>query len=453
VCNATTPIAQSTGGTPQTEENALIGPNTTGSGDYTVHVVYVSVSGTSDQYQGSASVVTGSLPPPAAGTVLISELRTFGPGGAGDDFVEVYNNSNSPVTVTTSDGTSGWALVKKGATCTATPVVIGVIPVGTPIPARGHFLFVGSQYSLTAYASGNQTMLSDIEENANVGLFSTSLDTNITSGTRLDSVGFGTNTGSNCDLLREGTTLPVVNSGAAGLAQHSFYRDLCAFVQGTGCTTPGLPKDTDTNSADFLFVDTNATNAAGVAQQRLGAPGPENLASPLNRNATFGVFLLDGTKASTATPNRTRDQGNTGPNKTFGTLSLRRRFVNNTGAAITRLRFRVIATTTFPRPNGATADVRALSSTSVTVSGISDAATCMASTGSATTPCTVTVQGTTLEEPPNQSVGGGYNATLAAGTVTLGTPLANNASISLQFLLGVEQTGNFRFLMNIEALP
>ena len=34
-----------------------------------------------------------------AGAVLISELRTSGPGGAGDDFVEIYNNSNSPLTV------------------------------------------------------------------------------------------------------------------------------------------------------------------------------------------------------------------------------------------------------------------------------------------------------------------------------------------------------------------
>jgi hypothetical protein len=39
----------------------------------------------------------------AAGTFLISELRTSGPGGAGDDFVELYNNSDSPLTVAASD--------------------------------------------------------------------------------------------------------------------------------------------------------------------------------------------------------------------------------------------------------------------------------------------------------------------------------------------------------------
>ena len=41
-----------------------------------------------------------------AGAVLISELRTSGPGGAGDDFVEIYNNSNSPLTVAATDASA-----------------------------------------------------------------------------------------------------------------------------------------------------------------------------------------------------------------------------------------------------------------------------------------------------------------------------------------------------------
>ena len=42
---------------------------------------------------------------------------------------------------------------------------------------------------------------------------------------------------------------------------------------------------------------------------------------------------------------------------------------------------------------------------------------------------------------------------MSAGTVTLGTPLANGASINLQFLIGIQQTGNFKLYLNIEALP
>ena len=89
----------------------------------------------------------------------------------------------------------------------------------------------------------------------------------------------------------------------------------------------------------------------------------------------------------------------------------------------------------------------------VVVAGVNDAATCAATGAPSTPPCTVTVQGTTLEQPPPQPNGSGFNGSLGAGTVTLGTPLANGASINLQLLIGIQQTGNFRIYLNIEALP
>jgi hypothetical protein len=104
------------------------------------------------------------------------------------------------------------------------------------------------------------------------------------------------------------------------------------------------------------------------------------------------------------------------------------------------------------KPSGF-ADLRVRTSTLVVVSGINDPATCLASNGVATTTCTVNMQGTTLEQPPSQLNGGDYNSTLSAGTVTLGTPLANGASVNLRFLLGIQQTGRFGFFINVEALP
>jgi len=50
-------------------------------------------------------------------------------------------------------------------------------------------------------------------------------------------------------------------------------------------------------------------------------------------------------------------------------------------------------------------------------------------------------------------MGGGHNSSLSAGTITLPTPLQPGQSINLQFLLGVQQTGSFKFFFNIEALP
>ena len=230
-----------------------------------------------------------------AGAILISELRTSGPGGAGDDFVEVYNNSDSPHTVAATDASAGYGLYKMGATCADAPVLIGTIPNGTVIPARGHYLFVGSAYSLTNYggtgaAAGNLTLSSDIESDRNVGLFSTSNLPAISSANRFDAVGFGTNTGSNCDLLREGTDLTPT---AGSVTEHSYFRKLCDFVTGVGCSAPGTPKDTNDNAPDFLLADTVGTMFG--ANQRLGAPGPENLASPLKRDATVTITLLDNT--------------------------------------------------------------------------------------------------------------------------------------------------------------
>jgi uncharacterized repeat protein (TIGR01451 family) len=389
--------------------------------------------------QGLGTITTAN----PAGTVLISEVRTSGPGGSGDDFVEIYNNSDSAVTVPVG----GYGVFKMGSTCDATPELVGTVPASTVIPARGHYLLVGAAYSLASYATGDGTLTSDIENNRNLGLFSTTDVNQLSSVTRFDAIGFGSNTGSVCDLLREGSTQGAITSFTV---QHSFFRKLCDFAG--VCTTPGIPKDTNNNAVDFKFADP-AGLSIGAGQQ-LGAPGPENLASPLKRDATIGIVVLDQTVAPSLPPNRVRDTTPGDPNhSTFGTMSVRRRITNNTGASVTRLRFRVVETTSFPPPNGSTADVRAISSAAMTVTNINDAATC-ASTGTPSTPpCSVTVQGTTLEQPPNQPGGGGLNSSLASGTITLATPLANGASVNVQFLLGVQQTGTFRWLIIIEALP
>lgn len=215
------------------------------------------------------------------------------------------------------------------------------------------------------------------------------------------------------------------------------------------CPTEGFVKDTNVNNDDFIFVDTSGANT--IAGQRLGAPGPQNLASPLLRNPALTTLLIDSNVGAPAPPNRVRDFTPV-TNGNNGTLSIRRRFVNNTGNPVTRLRFRIVDFSSLAVPGGI-ADLRALTSSPVMVSGISDAGTCLASNGVATTPCTITIQGTTLEQPPAQSLGGAHNSTLSAGTITLGTPLAPGASINLQFLLGVQQTGSFKFYFNIEALP
>jgi len=397
---------------------------------------------------------------PQPGTILITELRTSGPAGAGDDFVEIYNNSDSPHTVDDGSGINdaahGYGLYKMGADCGANPVLIGVIPNGTVIPARGHYLFVGSAYSLANYggtnaAAGDQTLIQDIENDRNVALFKTTSLVNLTTLTRLDAVGFGTNTGSGvCDLFREGTTLAPASGS---VLEYSYFRDECGKKGNPGtfgpCPTNGFVMDSNVNSDDLIFADTTGANT--TAGQRLGAPGPQNLGSP-RLNLSIAALLLDATKGSAADPNRVRDLTPQGPLATQGTLSVRRRFVNTTGAPVTRLRFRIVDFSAFP-VSGAIADLRALSSSNITVSGIKDSGTCAATGTPSTQPCTVTVFGTAIETPPTQALGGALNSSYNAGTISLPTPLNPGQSINLQFLLGVQKTGSFKFFFNIEALP
>jgi len=403
--------------------------------------------------QESANVV--ATPPPnvtaTAGQLVISEFRVRGPNGLNDEFIEISNNSGADHTVDALSG-SGYGIAASDGTTRCS------IPNGTVIPNRGHYLCVNSiGYSLASYPAGNgttatgdATYTTDIPDNAGIALF------NNNSGggayvlaNRLDAVG---STSEANTLYKEGTGYPALVPFSI---DYSFYRDNCgkggSITTLGACPTGGNLKDTNNNAADFVFVDTNGTSAG--AGQRLGAPGPENLSSPIQRNASFAVNPLDVCVASASPPNRVRDFTSDPPNNsTYGTLDIRRTVVNNTGGNVTRLRFRIIDLTTFPAPSGI-ADLRPRTSTAVVVTV--DRPPCGSGTSN------VTVQGTTLEQrapvgsPPiqQQPNGGGFNSSMSAGVVTLATPIANGASIDIRFLLGIQQTGTFKIYVNVEALP
>lgn len=376
----------------------------------------------------------------AQAQLIISEFRVRGPNGLNDEFIEIYNNSGADHTV--AGGGTGYAVAASDG------VARCVIPNGTVIPNRGHYLCVNSVgYSLASYPAGNgttatgdATYTTDIADNAGIAIFNTSVAASFTLANRLDAVGSTTEANT---LYKEGTGYPALTPFSI---DYSFYRDNCG--KGGSITTFGpctidTPKDTNNNAADFIFVDTNGTSAG--AGQRLGAPGPENLSSPIQRNASFTVNLLDVCVAPASPPNRVRDFTSDPPNNsTFGTLDIRRTVINNTGGNVTRLRFRVIDVTTFPAPSGI-ADLRPRTSTAVVVTV--DRPPCGSGTSN------VTVQGTALEQPPSQPNGGGFNSSMSAGTVTLATPIANGASVDVRFLLGIQQTGSFKFFVNVEALP
>ena len=367
--------------------------------------------------------------PAAAGQVLISEFRIDGPQGAEDQFVELYNNTDQPLTVWADDGSAGWALV---STTGANGVLdaLCVIPNGTTLPTHGHYLYTPARgYSLASYGGANRaaadatglaayTHAADAPF-AGLALFRTTDPANWTAAHRLDAVG-GTLSSA---LLREGAGV-AQNFGFVSDAQSSWVRRLAS----------GVPQDTGDNAQDFVLVSIKGGVLGGL-QATLGAPGPENLTSPIQRNAQIKASLVDTGVASTAPPNRVRDIAPV-PNGALGTLVIRRKFRNGLNVSVTRLRFRVVDITTAPAPTPATADLRALDSMDVTVT---------------TTGGNVLVKGTTVEQPPAQVLGGGLNSTF---TVALtGGALTPGATVNVQFTLGVQQGGSFRFLINVEALP
>ena len=127
------------------------------------------------------------------------------------------------------------------------------------------------------------------------------------------------------------------------MLEYSYFRDECGKKGNPAmfgpCPTGGFVKDTNVNSDDFVFVETTGTITP--AGQRLGAPGPQNLASA-RLNLSIPALLLDSTIGAPASPNRVRDLTAAVPNVPLGTLSVRRRFRTTPVRTVTRLRFRIV---------------------------------------------------------------------------------------------------------------
>lgn len=359
--------------------------------------------------------------------VIISEFRFRGPNGIQDEYIELYNDSDAPVTVTSSDGSGGWTLVvlDNGGN----PSVRVPLPdFNVTIPARGHYLaFNIGGYGLSNYGTGDAYFGGDIPDGSAVALFRTRNPSNFNYGYRMDAVGFNVND----PLYREGFGVPL-NFGVTSNADHAVVRRLAS----------GFPQDTGDNGSDFVIVSTLSQTFGNIATgfyfSVLGAPGPEGRSSPIQRNSLFPSVLLDPAQPEANPPNRARDTSPV-PNGQFGTIAFRRTFTNNTGQAVTRLRFRIVDITTAGNRTEVQADLRALTSNDTFVTR--------------TDGSNVLVKGTVLEGPPSQPLGGGLNSSLTIPTITLSQPLGAGQSINVQFVLGVQVNGAFRFLVNVESLP
>jgi hypothetical protein len=402
----------------------------------------ITSSKTGQDFAASATVVGTT---PSVGQVIISEFRLRGKNGAADEFVELYNNTDSNITVSTTDGSSGWAI---DATSNGARENVAVIPNGTVLPARKHFLLAAGGYSLAAYANADlyyqPTSGTDIDDDTGLAIYTTTTRGNFSASNRLDAAGF---TGGPVENIEGAALSPVGTQNG----ENSFVRRLLT----------GRPQDTDQNAQDFVFVSTSTATFRGI-QPVLGAPGPQSTVSPRQdpaRNIIITAF--DPTVSPNAFPNRERSGADHGANRSFGTMILRRTFTNDSGQKITRIRFRVIDITTNGNTVAGQADLRLLDSSEQRVN-----------TNTGTTPVAATVRGTLIEQlPGNQSIhGGGLNTSMTlinqnlSNVNTINTeglasrvagvcPASQVCAVNVQFKMGVERDGAFRFLVSLEGLP
>jgi hypothetical protein len=270
------------------------------------------------------------------------------------------------------------------------------VPAGKRLPPYGRLLLTGSAYSLAdsggpGGASGGVT--GDVSYSGDIVTGAALLLRNA-AGNTMDSI--------NSSLLAAPTS---------ATSNYSFVRRMDG------------PGGAATLSSAFNTVDVNSTQGPGTSSGasdnvvRLGAPGPQNLSSPIVANQ---LILF----ASAGAPTRTGSGDS-------GTLAFRNTITNRAGSArtLTSLRFRLTAVTAGTSPAG-TADIRLASS----------------SAGGTVLPLVV-------ETPPAQPLGGGLNT---SGVVSLsslpGGGLAPGQSVTVEFLFNIFQRGNFRYLVNLEPV-
>lgn len=359
-------------------------------------------------------------------TICISEFRVNGPAGGNDEFIELYNRSANPVDI------SGWKV--NGSNNAGATGTRATIPSSITLQPGQHYLLTnnsGSGYSLGALATGDQNYTAGTTSDGGLALLDTG---NVIQ----DQVGLSPGS-----AYKEGTNLADMNNGSttAPGASNQF-----SYVRRIDLTTD-KPQDTGDNLTDFVLVvadtaqkvlpttfaipnDGNGLQRYGTRPIVSGAPGPENMTSPLERMANFTGVLYDNTKTAAQTPNRCYDSAAGGG--TVGSLFIRRNVTNNS-APTNQLRLRVVEITAASNPAPATgkAIIKPMTSTG---------------TGSANCPIPggATLQATTLDAP-SVAANGGLNSTLTTTPI----PVGNN--VNIEYRLAADRTGTFTYLFIYEA--
>ncbi len=169
----------------------------------------------------------------ASANILISEFRTRGPLGGNDEFVEIWNNSASPVNI------GGYTL--RGSNNAGTNSVRATVPAGTTLNAGCYYLFFNNTAS-TGYSGatpGNTGYATGITDDGGIAIANGA-------AVILDQVGMSAGS-----AFKEGTTLAPMT-----VSQNQSYER----KPGGGS---GNSLDTQNNATDFL-TNTGTSNPQNI---------------------------------------------------------------------------------------------------------------------------------------------------------------------------------------------
>jgi uncharacterized protein (TIGR03437 family) len=193
----------------------------------------------------SVTPVPSPSPAPTSPPVVISEFRTRGPGGAGDEFIELYNNSATPIDI------SGWKI--KGSSNAGGVSVRLTVTAGRVLPARGHFL-AGNSGGYSGSVALDQTYTSGLVNDGGLALA-------LPNDVIVDQVGL-----SSGSAFREGMHLAPLPSDT----NQSYERKPGGLN--------GSTQDTNDNFADFQLL--TPSEPQNLASDPTPGPSPSPFPSP-----------------------------------------------------------------------------------------------------------------------------------------------------------------------------
>jgi hypothetical protein len=233
------------------------------------------------------SVTFNSTPSTGSATsVVISEFRTRGPGGAEDEFVEIYNPTANPVDI------SGWILSasnSSGATQNR-----ATIPASTILRSGQYYLIAHNNYVVPSQgATPNLRYGTSIANDGGIALLNSI-------GEIIDEVGMDSNS-----FYQEGTPL----SPLSGTSNGSYERkdggalDSCVDDDNNASDFSGSNSGTVHNYSSPLSLCGTARPAPGTTTTRIASDNPDP--STVNGNVSVSVSVTGGATPPTGKVNIT----------------------------------------------------------------------------------------------------------------------------------------------------